>query len=474
MTDQTPDDSAEDLPLTRRARREREARQAQDSGGSTAAETTPEGAGPASEPLVPEDQREYPVLDGPEHTTDRDGTPIIVAPSTYGRGYQTVTVNPDRPHDETKREARRRRRRRRNIVLASAFGVFVLMVAVLSLGIKGLLPQPAAEDYPGPGGDPVTFTVNEGEGALAIGSRLVNEDIVASQDLFITALNQARSENDLQPGDYELRRQMPAADAVSVLLREGQEAVHYVAINRGMRLPEAFDALATSTGRPVEEWEEAAADPTEYGLPDDAPSLEGYLAPGEYRFPVTAEPQDVLQQLVEPTFAEFEDLGISDEEEQFRIVTIASIVEAEALPGDYAIVAGIIENRLEPNEETNGYLQIDATVIYGLGQRQLQFSEEEKQNPDNEYNSYYYKGLPPGPIGAPSRQALDAAAEPEDSDYFYWITTNIETGETKFSQDYAQHREYQEEYRAYCADNPEICGNAGSTAGDGATPSTEG
>lgn len=470
VSDQTPQDPAEDQSLPRGARRKREP----DDPSDSPEDQLRADDGPAEDPLVPEDQREYPDLDGPEHTTDRDGTPIIVAPSTYGRGYQTVTVNPDRPHDEAKREARRKRRRRRNFVLAGAFGVFVLMVAVLSLGLKGLLPQPTAQDYEGPGGEPVSFTVNQGEGALAIGARLVQEDIVASQDAFITAMNQARSDSDIQPGDYELKKQMPAADAVSVLLREGQEAVHYVAINRGMRLNEAFEALSTSTGRPVEEFEEAGADPSAYGLPDDAPSLEGYLAPGEYRFPVTAEPADVLKVLVEPTFAEFEDLGITDEEEQYRTVTIASIVEAEALPSDYAMVAGIIENRLQPNEETNGYLQIDATVIYGLGQRQLQFSEAEKQNADNEYNSYYYRGLPPGPIGAPSREALDAAAEPEDSDYFYWITTNIETGETKFSEDYAQHRAYQQEYREYCAQNAEICGNAGSTAGDGATPSSEG
>lgn len=472
MTDQTPDDPAEDRPSSPDARREQDLGEA--STASTESDLTSERDQGASSTPVPEDEREYPHLDQPQHATDRDGTPIIVAPSTYGRGYQTVTVNPDRPHDEAKREARRKRRRRRNFVLAGAFGVFVLAVAVLSLTLKGLLPQPTAPDYPGPGGDAVNFTVKEGEGALAIGTRLVQQDIVASQDSFITAMNQARSENAIQPGDYELKKQMPAAAAVSILLREGQEAVHYVAINRGMRLSEALQALSTSTGRPVAEFEAAAKDPTKYGLPKEAPTIEGYISPGEYRFPVTSEPADVLKTLIEPTFAEFKELGITDEKQQFRIATIASIVEAEALPADYATVAGIIENRLKPNEETNGFLQIDATVIYGLGQRQLQFSEEEKRNKDNKYNSYYYKGLPPGPIGAPSRQALDAAAEPKSNDFYYWITTDIKTGETKFSTNYAQHQVYQQEYRDYCAKNPEVCGNAGSTAGDGASASPEG
>src|SRR5699024_11914327 len=85
-------------------------------------------------------------------------------------------------------------------------------------------------------------------------------------------------------------------------------------------------------------------------------------------------------------------LEITDEEQQHRLVTIASIVEAEALPEDYALVAGIIENRLDStNEQTNGYLQIDATVIYGLGIRQLQFTAEDRQDASNEYNTYAHR-----------------------------------------------------------------------------------
>ena len=96
MTDQTPDDAAEDQPQAR-ARREQEHREDRDQSAEPQMSTNDEPETPA--PLVPEDEREYPVLDDAIHTTDRDGTPIIVAPSTYGRGYQTVTVNPDRPHD---------------------------------------------------------------------------------------------------------------------------------------------------------------------------------------------------------------------------------------------------------------------------------------------------------------------------------------------------------------------------------------
>lgn len=407
-----------------------------------------------------EDRRQYPGPD--EEPRPRPATPVIVRPASR-EGYQTVTLNPDRTKDDAalraKREARRRRRRRRNIALVSAFGVFVLLTVGLSLALRGLLPTPAPDDYPGPGGDEVVFTVNQGEGALAIGSRLEDQDIVASRDAFIEAVNQSRSENSIQPGDYPLRQQMKASDAAQILLREGVGQVHYVAINRGMRINEAFEAISGSTGIPVEDLEAAAEDPTDYGLPEGAPSLEGYLAPGEYRFDVEAEPEEILTLMTEPTFETLEADGVTDEKDQLRTLTIASLLEAEALPKDYRTVAGIIENRLHPdNPETDGKLQIDATVIYGLGQRQLQFTQEEKEDASNEYNTYVHRGLPPGPIGAPSTEAIDAASDPEQNDYYYWVTTNIETGETKFAEDYRTHQGYQQEYRDYCAENEEICG----------------
>ncbi len=440
MADPTPEGANEQGPANKQGpANERDAANGPDTSHGPAAPVPPVG----------EDRREYPQVDDP----------VTVRPAGR-KGYQTVVVNRSAsPEAQARREARRKRRRRRNIVLVSAFAVFVVLVAGLALAFRGLLPSPAAEDYPGPGNEDVTFTVNTGEGALAIGQRLAEEDIVASSRAFIEAVNQSRSENSIQAGDYALKTEMKASDVASILLRDGQGQVHYVAINRGMRLNEALAAVSESTGLTTEELTEAIADPEEFGLPAEAPSLEGYLAPGEYRFPVESEPADIFAQMIEPTFAELEEQGITDEEEQFRTVTIASILEAEALTDDYPIVAGIIENRLHPdNPETGGFLQIDATVIYGLGQRQLQFTEEQKQDASNEYNTYAHRGLPPGPIGAPSTQAIDAAAQPEESDYYYWVTTNIETGETKFAEDYAQHRIYQQEYRDYCAENQEICG----------------
>lgn len=352
---------------------------------------------------------------------------------------------------------RRRRRRFRQIRGVVIIGVLVLLIgSLVTRVIGGLLPGDA-EDYPRTSGDEITFTVNSGEGAILIGRRLEEAGIVASAEAFREAAEMSPGKH-MQPGEYDLQERMTAADAVEALQGSSRAAVAYVVVNPGQRLPEVLDALAASTPHDRAEFAAAVDDPTRFGLPEQAKTVEGYLAAGEYRLPVKDSAEDMVRALVEPTFAELEKMGVTDEDEQFRTVTIASIVQAEALPDDYPVVAGIIENRLKPdNRETHGLLQIDATVIYGLGERRLQFSSAERTDASNEYNTYVHKGLPPGPIGAPSLKAIDAAAEPQDNDFYYWVTVDISTGETKFAKTYEQHQKYHDEYRAYCRENPDIC-----------------
>lgn len=407
---------------------------------------------------LPEDTRDYPDLASdvaaysPEESAEEETDESLL-------GYMLVADGSERPPevDAEALEARKARKRRRTVIMLSSFGVFLGLLVVVGLGVSQLIGW-TNNDYPGPGGEEVQFQVNPGEGAIVIGNRLVEQDIVASTKAFRDAFEASDSSSEIQPGEYTLREEMPARDAASILFGEGAEGMHYVYVNSGHRIDEVYENIADQTSYSADEIQEAAV-PTDFGLPEDAPSLEGFIAVGEYHFPVEASLEEILEQMIEPTMDEFERLEIEDPEEQLRVVTIASILEAEARTEDFEEVAGIIENRLDrSNPETAGYLQIDATVIYGMGVRQLQFSAEDRQDESNPYNTYQHRGLPPGPIGAPSIAALDAAAEPADSENYYWITTNIETGETKFSTTYEQHQEYQQEYRAYCDDNPDICG----------------
>ncbi len=256
---------------------------------------------------------------------------------------------------------------------------------------------------------------------------------------------------------------MPAEEAI-IAIFDAEEASHYFSINSGVRID---DAWTPSPRHRIDrrELSELNEDPQRFGLPEEAETLEGYLAVGEYRPSFEASAEDVLQESVDRTFEQLQALGVEDPEEQWELIIKASLVTAEAHydadGGDYETIAGAIENRLEEegdeDSETAGYLQIDAAVIYGLGTQQIHFTDEEREDSSNRYNTYQHSGLTPGPIEAPHPEALEAVADPDENDYLYWVTVNLETGETLFAETYSEHQQNVEQLSEYCAENSEIC-----------------
>jgi UPF0755 protein len=130
---------------------------------------------------------------------------------------------------------------------------------------------------------------------------------------------------------------------------------------------------------------------------------------------------------------------------------VASLVESEAnRDQDRGKVARVIYNRLE-TDATNGLLQIDATVNYALGRDLGLGLTEEDLDVDSPYNTRKFPGLPPGPIESPGDEAIAAAANPPEGDWVYYVTVNLDTGETKFTEDYQEFlRLKNEELAAYC------------------------
>lgn len=398
---------------------------------------------------------------------DDDGTPLLISSSTHGRGYQTVSAV-EGGATQAVLEKRRSKRRRRNLTLSVAFGLFAVLLVGFVVVLQSLFGGDGPEDFETQAGEVVEFTVEQGDGPALVRSRLLEAGIIASDDAFDDAFAELEDAPELQPGEFQLREQMPAADALAVIFEEG-EALHYISLQDNTRIDAALNSIAAQTGIPESDIRAAADDPSAYGLPEEAETLEGYLAAGEYQPSLEAAPQEILQQMVDTTFERLEELGITEEDEQWRTVIVASLLTAEGLPGDYEEIAGIIENRLDPgNSETDGLLQIDATVIYGLGTQSVHFTEEERADASNEYNTYQNPGLPPGPVAAPNMATLEAAANPDENDYFYWVTVDLETGETKFAEDYQEHLGYVDEFNAYCEDNPGICD--GEPAQDNAAP----
>jgi UPF0755 protein len=133
-----------------------------------------------------------------------------------------------------------------------------------------------------------------------------------------------------------------------------------------------------------------------------------------------------------------------------QLMTVASLVEGEAARDeDRGKVARVIYNRLEGNE-TNGLLQIDAAVNYGLHQKLGVGLTTAQLQQDTPYNTYTRPGLPPTPIEAPGDAAIAAAANPTPGGWYYYVTTNLRTGETKFATTYNQFLGYKRELEQYC------------------------
>jgi UPF0755 protein len=137
------------------------------------------------------------------------------------------------------------------------------------------------------------------------------------------------------------------------------------------------------------------------------------------------------------------DLGVRPHD----LVTIASLVQAEAPAGAFEKVARVIYNR----EEERMALQFDSTVHYALGDTGGDpFTTDEERRVDSPYNTYLYPGLPPGAIGAPGEDALEAALSPARGEWLYFVTVNLETGETRFAEDLAEHNANVRKLEKYC------------------------
>ncbi len=372
-----------------------------------------------------------------------------------GHADPVAGILPAASTEVVKRPSKKVRRRRRLLALFLTLAVFVTAVAVGAQFLKPLLGSGKPSDFPGPGTGEVQVTVASGEGTRSVATELENQRVVANADTFMQAFHASGA--TLSPGDYTFKTEMKNADAVNVLAGKDKSKVIYFALSAGLRISESLQAISEGSGISMQQLQALSNQPAQFGLPANAKNLEGYLAPGEYRFPLGTQAKDILQALVKATTDELVSQGITDPAKQYQAVIVASIVQAEGGQADYGDVAGAIYNRLKPNDQTGGFLQVDSAVTYGLGTRSFNFTDEQRKDKSNPYNTYANPGLPPGPIGSPGKTAIDAAAKPKANDYLYWVTVNLDTKETKFAKTLAEHNTYVEQYNAWCQANAGRC-----------------
>lgn len=338
---------------------------------------------------------------------------------------------------------------------------------VASWGVDALRDQFAgAEDFSGPGTGSVTFEVEEGDTIAQMGRNLKEAGVIASVDAFTQAAAGNPDATRIQVGFYELRKEMAAADALEVLVDPANLVKNSLTIPEGLRVVDIVDRLVEHTGFGKQRFLKVLDNPDQLGLPDYAEgNPEGYLFPATYDFGPKAKPQDMLKAMVDrwrqaAEAADLEaaaaDLGYTPQE----LMTIASLVQAEGRGEDMAKVARVIYNRLEiePNPSA-GFLQVDASVNYALDKPTVArlTTAEIDSVADSPYNTYKQKGLPPTPIEAPGDDAIAAAANPADGPWFFYVTVNLRTGETKFTDSYDEFLSFKREFDEYCATESDRC-----------------
>lgn len=172
--------------------------------------------------------------------------------------------------------------------------------------------------------------------------------------------------------------------------------------------------------------------------------LEGYLFPDTYRFYTDSSEIAIIYKFLEnfnrKFVPEYREYVANSKYTVDEMITLASMIQAEARYTDeYGKISSVFHNRMNnPTREAMGFLQSDATIQYVISQRTENLTVED-MNINNEYNTYLYKGLPPGPIGNPSLNAIHFALDPEDTDYFYFVS--YPGGRTEFQVTLAEHNE---------------------------------
>jgi UPF0755 protein len=306
-------------------------------------------------------------------------------------------------------------------------GAAALLVIAAILAAAGWMYITVGRPYKGYTGTEQFVEIAPGTGPGAMGRALAEAGVVPNAAAFRTAVWLRGAGRRLQAGEYRFDRPLAPREVVDKLAR-GDVYLRPVTFREGLTIKQMAAIFEAQGFGPARDFIGVAADPEPIRHIDPtAPDLEGYLFPDTYTLPrrVTAK------QLVARMTTRFEQALTPQIREQAaargysvrQLVTLASLVEKETAKGEERpLVAAVYVNRLKVGMG----LQCDPTVIYALERAGRYTGNLTRENLkfDSPYNTYRYAGLPPGPIAAPGKSALEAAAAPADVTYLYFVSRN--------------------------------------------------
>ncbi|GAA1693361.1 hypothetical protein GCM10009808_08120 [Microbacterium sediminicola] len=294
-------------------------------------------------------------------------------------------------------------------------------------------------------------TIVEGDTGESISVSLAAAGVTKTPEAFYDYLIETEQSPDFFPGVYRLQLQMTSAAALAALEDPANKMENTALVREGLTVDQTIEILSTDLGIPLADFQAAVADPAVYGV--SATTLEGWLFPATYTFDAGVAATDIIARMVSRAVESLDAAGVPVDDRE-RILTIASIIQREArFEQDFYNVSRVIYNRLDIGMK----LQMDSTAQYGYGEMHdgTVSTSGAALSDDNPWNTYVIDGLPATPIANPGDLAIDAAMHPADGPWLYFVTVNLDTGETVFTTTYDDHLAAVEQWQQWCAANPD-------------------
>jgi UPF0755 protein len=316
----------------------------------------------------------------------------------------------------------------------------LLVAAIVAAGTAYVFYQRINEPFRGYESESQLVDIPAGASPRTIGERLIAAGVVRDDLTFRLAVWATGDARRLKAGAYRFDEPLAATEVVAKVAR-GEVDLIPITFPEGLTIAEMAKVFESSGLGAAAAFVQAAGDATAVREIDPAArDLEGYLFPDTYNLPRQTDATQltramtgrVLQVLTPELRQAAEARGLSVR----QLVTLASIVEKETgRAEERPLIASVYSNRLKVGMG----LQCDPTVIYALilaGRYDGNLRRDDLMF-DSPYNTYRYPGLPPGPIAAPGKGALEAAAKPAESDYLYFVSRN--DGSHEFARTLEEH-----------------------------------
>jgi UPF0755 protein len=283
----------------------------------------------------------------------------------------------------------------------------------------------------------VLIFVPEGTTLRATAQLLAAQGLITSARLFSWWARVTGVDRRIRSGEYMFTAPLPPL-ALLRILTSGEGLRHVMTVTEGMTFRQIAALLAARDLGAEESFFCLNADPVflaTWGLPPQG--MEGYLYPDTYQFSWQSAPEEILGRMIErfytaispAMYRQASELGFS----LHQVITLASLIEKETgLSSEKNLVAAVLHNRLRQGMP----LQCDPTVIYGIEGFDGNLTRQHLLIPTL-YNTYLFRGLPPGPIASPGLESILAALNPAKLDYLYFVARG--DGSHEFSADLATH-----------------------------------